>query len=124
MFFNSIQSKASEQIAWIGSALSEWHGPTFHRIVHTLAADVASGRLVRGQRLPSYRAMDAAMGIDLTTVMRCVRGSAAARAARREDRIRVGHKVMGYVFPTLMAMGFHTGHLLASSVDGKLAIRI
>jgi DNA-binding transcriptional MocR family regulator len=54
---------------WVPT-LSEWQGPTFLRIVDALAADVGSGRLVRGQRLPTHRAMAAALKIDLTTVTR------------------------------------------------------
>src|SRR5215470_1659022 len=54
---------------WIPT-LSEWHGPLFTRIVDALAADIASGRLVRGQRLPTHRALANALGIDLTTVTR------------------------------------------------------
>lgn len=51
-------------------ALSEWPGPVFLRIVEALAADIAGGRLVRGQRLPTHRALAAALGVDLTTVTR------------------------------------------------------
>ena len=54
---------------WIPT-VSEWHGPMFLRIVDALAADIASGRLVRGQRLPTHRALATALGIDLTTVTR------------------------------------------------------
>ncbi len=54
---------------WIPT-LSEWHGPMFLRIVDALAADIASGRLVRGQRLPTHRALATALDIDLTTVTR------------------------------------------------------
>jgi DNA-binding transcriptional MocR family regulator len=50
--------------------LSEWQGPVFQRIVDALAADIAGGRLVRGQRLPTHRALANALGIDLTTVTR------------------------------------------------------
>ena len=50
--------------------LGEWQGPVFQRIVDALAADIASGRLVRGQRLPTHRALANALGIDLTTVTR------------------------------------------------------
>jgi DNA-binding transcriptional MocR family regulator len=42
----------------------------FQRIVDALAADIASGRLVRGQRLPTHRALATALDIDLTTVTR------------------------------------------------------
>ncbi|MGE4061949.1 MAG: PLP-dependent aminotransferase family protein [Rhodospirillaceae bacterium] len=51
-------------------ALSEWPGPVFTRIVEALAADIASGRLVRGQRLPTHRALAKQLGVDLTTVTR------------------------------------------------------
>lgn len=54
---------------WIPT-VSEWHGPMFLRIVDALAADIASGRLVRGQRLPTHRALALALDIDLTTVTR------------------------------------------------------
>jgi len=50
--------------------LGEWQGPVFQRIVDALAADIANGRLVRGQRLPTHRALANALGIDLTTVTR------------------------------------------------------
>jgi DNA-binding transcriptional MocR family regulator len=42
----------------------------FLRIVDALAADIASGRLVRGQRLPTHRALATSLDIDLTTVTR------------------------------------------------------
>ena len=54
---------------WIPT-VSEWRGPMFLRIVDALAADIASGRLVRGQRLPTHRALATALDIDLTTVTR------------------------------------------------------
>ena len=51
-------------------ALSEWSGPVFTRIVEAMSADIASGRLVRGQRLPTHRALAKALSVDLTTVTR------------------------------------------------------
>jgi DNA-binding transcriptional MocR family regulator len=54
---------------WVPT-LSEWQGPLFMRIVDALAADIESGRLVRGQRLPTHRALATELGIDLTTVTR------------------------------------------------------
>ncbi|MBR0795385.1 PLP-dependent aminotransferase family protein [Bradyrhizobium jicamae] len=54
---------------WIPT-VSEWQGPMFLRIVDALAADIASGALVRGQRLPTHRALATALDIDLTTVTR------------------------------------------------------
>jgi len=50
--------------------LSEWSGPAFSRIVEALAADIASGRLRRGQQLPTHRALAGALDLDLTTVTR------------------------------------------------------
>src|SRR5215831_18371579 len=50
--------------------LAEWQGPVFLRIVDALAADIASGRLVRGQQIPTHRALASALKIDLTTVTR------------------------------------------------------
>ena len=54
---------------WVPT-LSEWQGPVFMRIVDALAADIASGRLVRGQQLPTHRALAGTLGVDLTTVTR------------------------------------------------------
>src|SRR5882757_8094929 len=54
---------------WIPT-VSEWHGPMFLRVVDALAADIAAGRLVRGQRLPTHRALASALDVDLTTVTR------------------------------------------------------
>jgi len=54
---------------WV-PALSEWPGPVFMRIVEAMAADVASGRLVRGQQMPTHRALAKALQVDLTTVTR------------------------------------------------------
>jgi DNA-binding transcriptional MocR family regulator len=54
---------------WIPT-LSEGTGPVYRRIVDALANDIASGRLRRGQQLPTHRALAQALGIDLTTVTR------------------------------------------------------
>src|SRR5262245_36162826 len=54
---------------WVPT-LSEWQGPVFRRIVDALAADIATGRLVRGQQIPTHRALAKALDIDLTTVTR------------------------------------------------------
>ena len=50
--------------------LNDREGPLYRRIVEALAADVAGGRLRRGQQLPTHRALAQALGIDLTTVTR------------------------------------------------------
>jgi DNA-binding transcriptional MocR family regulator len=54
---------------WVPT-ISEWSGPAFKRIVEALAADIAGGRLKRGQQLPTHRALAQALRLDLTTVTR------------------------------------------------------
>src|SRR5690242_6524229 len=51
-------------------ALEDRPGPMYRRIVDALSADIASGRLRRGQQLPTHRSLARALGIDLTTVTR------------------------------------------------------
>ena len=50
--------------------LSEGSGPVYRRIVDALSNDIASGRLKRGEQLPTHRALAQALRIDLTTVTR------------------------------------------------------
>jgi DNA-binding transcriptional MocR family regulator len=50
--------------------LADRPGPTYQRIVEALSADIAQGRLHRGQQLPTHRALAKALGVDLTTVTR------------------------------------------------------
>jgi DNA-binding transcriptional MocR family regulator len=54
---------------WIPT-ISENQGPLYQRIVTALESDIAAGRLVRGQQLPTHRALAAVLGVDLTTVTR------------------------------------------------------
>jgi DNA-binding transcriptional MocR family regulator len=54
---------------WVPT-LADREGPAYRRIVEALTADIASGRLRRGQQLPTHRALAKALGIDLTTVTR------------------------------------------------------
>ncbi len=56
-------------------------------IVEALEADIRSGRVARGERLPAQRAIAEALGVDLTTVTRAFnearrRGVVAAQAGR------------------------------------------
>jgi DNA-binding transcriptional MocR family regulator len=53
-------------------------GPLYLQIADALASDIGSGRLSRGQILPTHRALANALGVDLTTVTR-----AYAEARRR-----------------------------------------
>src|SRR5438046_10270480 len=67
--------------------LADREGPLYQRIVDALSADIAGGRLRRGQQLPTHRAMAKALGIDLTTVTRAYaearqRGLTQARVGR------------------------------------------
>jgi DNA-binding transcriptional MocR family regulator len=66
---HTINDKAENCMDWLPT-LSERQGPVFLRIVDALAADIASGRLVRGQQIPTHRALASALDIDLTTVTR------------------------------------------------------
>jgi DNA-binding transcriptional MocR family regulator len=73
----------------------DWHptlgdrrGPVFESIVEALAADVASGRLRRGERLPTHRALAAVLGVDLTTVTRAY--NEARRRGLTEARVGQG----------------------------------
>ena len=50
--------------------LDDRTGPVYQRIVDALTADIAGGRLRRGQQLPTHRALARTLGIDLTTVTR------------------------------------------------------
>ncbi len=50
--------------------ISEATGPLYLRIVDALSSDITSGRLVRGQQLPTHRALAKALDVDLTTVTR------------------------------------------------------
>ena len=54
---------------WIPT-ISEMEGPLYQRIVGAIESDIASGRLLRGQQLPTHRALARTLGIDLTTVTR------------------------------------------------------
>ena len=72
---------------WVPT-LSEWQGPLFLRVVDALAADIASGRLVRGQRLPTHRALASALDLDLTTVTRAY--GEARRRGLLEARVGQG----------------------------------
>jgi DNA-binding transcriptional MocR family regulator len=51
-------------------AIQDRQGPTYQRIAEALAADIASGRLRRGQQLPTQRALAKSLRVDLTTVTR------------------------------------------------------
>ncbi len=67
--------------------LTDRDGPVYQRIVDALSADIASGRLHRGQQLPTHRALAQALGVDLTTVTRAYtearqRGLTEARVGR------------------------------------------
>ena len=72
---------------WVPT-VSEWQGPMYLRVVDALASDIASGRLVRGERLPTHRALAAALDIDLTTVTRAY--SEARRRGLLEARVGQG----------------------------------
>ena len=61
--------KASHATFWM-PALGRDGGPVYLAIAKAVAADIASGRLQPGMRLPPQRALAEALGIDFTTVTR------------------------------------------------------
>lgn len=80
-------------------------GPVYEGIVEALERDISSGRLHRGERLPTHRALAKALGVDLTTVTRAYnearrRGLTDARVGQgtfvSESRARpAGHAAAG-----------------------------
>src|SRR3954447_4189991 len=68
--------------------ISELSGPRYQRIVEAMEADIAAGRLVRGQQLPTQRALAKVLGIDLTTVTRAY--TEARRRGIMEPRVGQG----------------------------------
>jgi len=72
---------------WIPT-LESRSGPAYEGIVDALGTDIASGRLHRGQRLPTHRALAQALGLDLTTVTRAY--NEARRRGLTEARVGQG----------------------------------
>jgi DNA-binding transcriptional MocR family regulator len=68
--------------------LNDRRGPVYEGIVEALSADIASGRLHRGERLPTHRALAKALGVDLTTVTRAY--GEARRRGLTEARVGQG----------------------------------
>jgi DNA-binding transcriptional MocR family regulator len=54
---------------WVPT-ISPQAGPLYRQIAEAIEADIVSGRLRRGQQLPTHRALAQALQIDLTTVTR------------------------------------------------------
>src|ERR1700722_8637317 len=54
---------------WVPT-ISPQSGPLYRQIAEAIEGDIVSGRLRRGQILPTHRALAKALGIDLTTVTR------------------------------------------------------
>src|SRR5690606_33395058 len=72
---------------WIPT-IEDVRGPVYEGIVTALTADIASGRLRRGDRLPTHRALAKALGVDLTTVTRAY--NEARRRGLTEARVGQG----------------------------------
>jgi DNA-binding transcriptional MocR family regulator len=72
---------------WIPT-IAEFSGPRYQRIVDAMEADIAAGRLVRGQQLPTQRALAKALRLDLTTVTRAY--TEARRRGILEARVGQG----------------------------------
>jgi DNA-binding transcriptional regulator YhcF (GntR family) len=50
---------------WVPT-ISPQSGPLYRQIAEAIEGDIVSGRLRRGQQLPTHRALAQALGIDLT----------------------------------------------------------
>src|SRR5262245_57773461 len=72
---------------WVPT-LADRDGPLYRRIVDALVADIASGRLHRGQQLPTHRALAKSLGVDLTTVTRAY--TEARQRGLTEARVGLG----------------------------------
>ena len=68
--------------------LNDRRGPLYERLVDALADDIKSGRLHRGQRLPTHRELAKALAVDLTTVTRAY--GEARRRGLTEARVGQG----------------------------------
>jgi len=68
--------------------LNDRRGPLYERLVDALADDIESGRLHRGQRLPTHRALAKTLVVDLTTVTRAY--GEARRRGLTEARVGQG----------------------------------
>ncbi len=73
-------------------------GPVYVRILDALTEDIASGRLHRGQQLPTHRALANTLGVDLTTITRAY--GEARRRGLTDARVGQGTFVADGVTPT------------------------
>ena len=72
---------------WVPT-IADASGPLYRQISDAIESDIASGRLRRGQQLPTHRALANALGIDLTTVTRAY--SDARRRGLLDARVGQG----------------------------------
>src|ERR1043165_4983533 len=107
--------------------LADRAGPTYQRIVEALAADIAQGRLHRGQQLPTHRALAKALGVDLTTVTRAYtearqRGLTEARVGQGTFVAEPGATRQADVPPPQFDLSMNLPpQPLEADLDGRLA---
>ena len=82
--------------------LNDRAGPVYLAIADALDADIATGRLRRGQQLPTHRALAKALGVDLTTVTR-------AYTEARERGLTEARVGQGTFVAESRAMAHHPG---------------
>jgi DNA-binding transcriptional MocR family regulator len=80
-------TKGPNQSVWI-PAIRKSDGPLYLAIADALAADISSGLLREGSRLPTQRRLAVALGIDFTTVTRAY--TEAQRRGLVEGRVGLG----------------------------------
>lgn len=89
-----MQQRARERCNWLPD-LAQASGPRYKALVDLLAADIARGTLMPGQRLPPQRLLADALGVTVGTITRAYRE--AERRGLVEARVGSGTRVKGYV---------------------------
>ena len=104
-------------------------GPLYESIVEALSRDIAAGRLHRGQRLPTHRALASALGVDLTTVTRAY-NEARRRGLTRESAMaklfatEAAQRVIDRAVQVFGGQGVRVGNRVESLYREIRALRI
>ena len=93
-------TKGADASVWI-PAIRKSDGPVYLAIADALAADISSGMLREGSRLPTQRGLADSLGIDFTTVTRAY--SEAQRRGLVEGRVGLGTYIKAQPGPPTQA---------------------
>ena len=98
--------------------ISEATGPLYLRIVDALSSDITSGRLVRGQQLPTHRALAKALDVDDLAA----NDLAAAHLVVADDVTEERHQRPGAEHPGVILLrqgaGLRRTNLLSTELAG------